>query len=85
MLFDENGILCIDELVREHPSYQKIIEDGFITGEEIERQSGFVLSILKRIEKTFSPEQIREVEELLVEMSILYTIHQYKEIQEIHC
>ena len=84
MLFDENGILCIDELVSARPSFQKIMEDGIITNEEMEEQSDLVLSILNRIEKTFSPEQVREVEELLVEMSVLYAAHQHKEIQDIH-
>ena len=84
MLLDKDGVLRVDELVSENPSFRRIMEDGIITAEELEEQSNLVLSILNRIEKTFSPDQIREVEELLAQMSVLYAIHQYKEIQDIH-
>lgn len=84
MLFNKEGILCIDELVTQQPTFQKIMEDGVVTNEEIEEQNSLVLSILKRMEGTYNPKQLEEIEELLAEMSVLYAIHHYKEIQDIH-
>ena len=85
MLLNKDGILCIDELISQQPSFRKIMEDGVVTDEEIEAQSALVLSLLQRIEKTFEPEQLKKVEQLLAEMSVLFAIHQYKEIQDIYC
>ena len=85
MLFNKDGILCIDEMISQQPSFQKIMEDSAVTDEEIEAQSALVLSLLQRIEQTFEPEQLKEVEQLLSEMSVLFAIHQYKEIQDIYC
>ena len=84
MLFDKNGMLCIDELVSQQPTFRKIMEDGVITDEEIKEQSALTLSILKRIEGTFDPEQLKEVQKLLTEMSVLFAIYKYREIRDIH-
>ena len=34
--FEEEGILNIDDLIMEQPSFQKIIEDGIVTEEELQ-------------------------------------------------
>jgi len=84
MLFNKNGMLCLDELIIKQPTFIKILEDGIVTEEEIEEQSALTLSLLHRIEETFEPKQLEVVEQLLAEMSVLYAIHQYKEIQDIN-
>ena len=73
MLFDKEGILNIDELVAQRPTFRKIMED----------QANLVVNLLKKLEQTLSPGQLSEVENLLAEMSVLYAIHQYKEIQDL--
>ena len=80
MLFDKEGILNIDELVAQRPTFRKIMEDQIVTDDELTNQ---VVNLLKKLEQTLSPGQLSEVENLLAEMSVLYAIHQYKEIQDL--
>ena len=79
MLFDKEGILNIDELVAQRPTFRKIMEDQIVTDDELTNQ----VNLLKKLEQTLSPGQLSEVENLLAEMSVLYAIHQYKEIQDL--
>lgn len=74
--FDNNGMLNIDELIVEQPSFIKIMEDGVVTEEELQEQSKRVESILKDIENTASSETIEKVRHLLAEMSVLVAIKQ---------
>lgn len=69
--FEEEGILNIDDLILEQPSFQKIIEDGIVTEEELQTQSQLVTSTLKNFELTATSEQIDMVRELLAEISVL--------------
>ena len=84
MLLNKDGILCLDELISQQPTFRKIMEDGVVSDEEIEEQSDLVISLLQQIEQTFDAEQLEKVERLLAEMSVLFAIHQYKAIQDIH-
>ena len=72
MLFDKEGILNIDELVAQRPTFRKIMEDQIVTDDELTNQANLVVNLLKKLEQT-----------LLAEMSVLYAIHQYKEIQDL--
>ena len=88
--FDNNGMLNIDELIVEQPSFIKIMEDGVVTEEELLEQSKRVENILKDIENTASPEVIEKVRHLLAEMSVLVAISNLKDItapeeQVYHC
>lgn len=74
--FDDNGMLNIDELIAEQPSFIKIMKDGVVTEEELQEQSKRVESILIDIEKTASPEIIEKVRHLLAEISVLVAINQ---------
>lgn len=74
--FDNNGMLNIDELIVEQPSFIKIMEDGVVTEEELLEQSKRVETILKDIENTASSETIEKVRHLLAEMSVLVAIKQ---------
>lgn len=82
MLFDKNGILNLDELVAKRPTFQKIMEDQIVTDEEVDSQANLVINMLKDMEATFSAEQLKQVENLLAELSVLYAVNQYKELQE---
>ena len=73
--FDESGGLNIDDLILEQPSFQKIMEDGIVTEEEIAKQKDQVIAILKKLEKNFTSEQIDQVRELLAEISVLIAIN----------
>ena len=72
MLFDKEGILNIDELVAQRPTFRKIMEDQIVTDDELTNQANLVVNLLKKLEQTLSPGQLSEVENLLAEMSVLY-------------
>ena len=69
--FDEAGTLNLDELIVNHPSFIRIMEDGVVTQEELTEQGQRVTNLLKRMEQTLSPNQIDQVRELLAEISVL--------------
>lgn len=75
-LFDEAGCLNIDDLIMQQPSFRKIVEDGVVTVDEIAEQTQRVISILKKIEQDFSPEQIEIIRELLSEISVLVAVNE---------
>ena len=72
--FEEPGILNIDDLILQQPSFRKIMEDGVVTEEEIEGQSERVIALLKKLEQNLMPGQIDQVRELLAEISVLVAI-----------
>ena len=74
IFFNEAGSLKINETIMEQPSYVKIMEDGVVTAEELEEQSKLVVSIFRKIEDTFTEEQKKLVQELLVESNVLNAI-----------
>lgn len=84
MLFDENGMFCLDERIAEQSSFQKIMADDRVTDEELAAQAERVVSLLRRMEKSLSSEQLAEMEELLTEMGVLYAVHHYREMQDFH-
>lgn len=83
ILFDENGMLCIDEAVMKQPTFIKIMEDGIVTEEELAEQSKKVTELLKKVETLCSDEEIEAIKDLLVETSVLHAIYQYHNIQNL--
>ena len=72
--FDETGTLNIDDLILEQPSFQKIMEDGVVTDEELAEQKERVIALLKKLEQSLTSEQIDQVRELLAEISVLVAV-----------
>lgn len=72
--FDESGGLNIDDLILEQPSFQKIMEDGVVTDEELAEQKERVIALLKKLEQNLTLEQIDQVRELLAEISVLVAV-----------
>lgn len=72
--FDESGTLNIDDLILECPSFQKIMEDGVVTDEELAEQKERVIALLKKLEQKLLPEQIDQVRELLAEICVLVAV-----------
>lgn len=72
--FDESGGLNIDDLILQQPSFQKIMEDGIVTEEEIAKQKDRVIAILKNLEQNSTSEQIDQIRELLAEISVLVAV-----------
>ena len=80
--FEGEGILNIDDLIMEQPSFQKIMEDGIVTKEELQEQSNRVIARLKAFEQIATAEQIDQIRELLAEISVLIAARQIYEKQE---
>lgn len=74
MFIKENGLLDIDSIILDNPSYQKIMEDGIVTDEEIQEQAERIDSMLKSMKSKYTPEQFAEVQKLVAEVSVLLTI-----------
>ena len=80
--FEEDGILNIDDLIMNQPSFMRIIEDGIVTEEELQEQSKLVIDSLKSFEATASEEQIDQVRKLLAEISVLIAARSLYDKQE---
>ncbi|MGM9762481.1 MAG: hypothetical protein ACI3ZQ_00450 [Candidatus Cryptobacteroides sp.] len=75
MFFNDKGILNIDEMLVNNVSFQKIMEDGIVTEEEIKAQSDKVVAMLHDIESKYDETQQDEIKNLLAEASVLYAVY----------
>lgn len=78
--FNEDGTLRINELIAQQPSFQKIMEDGIVTAEEVMQQSELVLSLIHKVDDTFSEDQKQLVQQLLIETNVLSSIYNHYEM-----
>lgn len=79
--FDESGLLNIDDIVLEQPSFMTIMSDNMVTTAELEEQSKRVVDILKELEQELSEKQIDKVRNLLAEISVMVTIRSIYDAQ----
>ena len=84
MFFNEDGILNIDEMVVNNPSFKSIMEDEIVTEEEIKAQSDKAVAMLHDMEAKYNEEQLSEIKNLLVESSVLYAVYNYHSIQNLN-
>lgn len=75
IFFDSEGSLNINELIANHPSYIKILEDNVVTDEELKSQSDIVLELFKKIDSVCNDEQKILIKELLIETNVLNAIY----------
>lgn len=83
VFFDKNGVLNLDEAVMDIDSFKTIMADGIVSDEELKAQSDRVIGILHDMEKRYSPEQLKEIKQLLAETAVLYAIYNYHSIQSV--
>lgn len=74
MFITENGLLDLDSIIINNPSYQKIMEDGIVTDEEIQEQAEKIDSMLKDMKSKYTIEQFSEVQKLIAEVSVLFVV-----------
>lgn len=74
ILFDDYGNLNIEELIVEQPTFQKIVEDGVVTQEEIDVQAKLVTDLLHEFEKSVSSDVVEKLRKILAELCVLVTI-----------
>jgi len=84
MLFNEQGILDIDEMIAQEPSFQNIMADGIVTEEELCRQSQRVMDLLHEAERRFSNEDQLFIKKLLTEANVLSAIYHFYELQNLN-
>lgn len=84
MLFNKEGILNLDEIVVERPSFKKIMEDGVVTEQELSEQADKVIALLKRVETELTPKQQELVKDILVEANVMNAVYHQYQIQNIH-
>ena len=83
MFFDEQGIINIDEMIVQEPSFQNIMADGIVTEEEINEQTKKVTDLLHEAEKRFSKEDQLFIKKLFSETNVLTAIYHYHELQNL--
>ena len=67
VFFNEDGTLNVSQSAKSHPSYKRIMDDKYVTPEELGGQYQHIKSIFRKIEDTFSEDQKQLVHELIVE------------------
>ena len=84
MLFNEQGILDIDEMIAQEPSFQNIMADGVVTGEELRQQSERVIALLHEAEQRFNDDDQQFIKTLFAETNVLSAIYRYYELQNLN-
>lgn len=84
MLFNKQGILDIDEMISNEPSFKKILADGVVTEEELHEQSERVVKLLQEVESRFSEKDQEFIKTLFAETNVLSAIFNYYELQNLN-
>lgn len=82
-LFDKNGMLNIADIVSNHPSYTKIMEDGIVTDQELRAQTEATIASLRRLQEICTPEQQSAILNAISELSVLMAVYQNYQLQDI--
>lgn len=85
MLFNEQGLINIDEMIAQEPSFQNIMADGIVTEEELAGQSLHVVELLHEAENRFSDDDLLFIKKLFAETNVLTAIYHYYELQNLNC
>lgn len=83
MIFNEQGFIDIDEMIAQEPSFQKIMEDGMVTSDELHKQTNRVINLLREVETRLSEEDQLLVKRLFAETNVLSVIYHQYELQNI--
>lgn len=83
MIFNKQGFIDIDEMIAQEPSFQKIMEDGVVTDDELREQTETVIKLLHEVENRFNEADQLLVKRLFAETNVLSAIYHYYELQNI--
>lgn len=83
MIFNKQGFIDIDEMIAQEPSFQKIMEDGVVTDDELREQTETVIKLLHEVENRFNEADLLLVKRLFAETNVLSAIYHYYELQNI--
>lgn len=83
-LFDDKGIFNLNDIIANHPSFKKIMEDDVVTDEELCEQANITLSSLQRLQAICNKEQQSAIMESISEMSVLFAVYHIYELQKLY-
>lgn len=81
VFFKEDGSLNISQFAKSHPSYQSIMEDKFVSNEELGRQYQLIKSLFRKLEDSCTEEQKQTIKQLIVECEVYQAIRQHFNMQ----
>ena len=84
MLFNKQGIIDIDEMIAQEPSFQNIMADGVVTDEELRQQSERVIALLHEAQQRFNDDDLQFIKTLFAETNVLSAIYRYYELQNLN-
>lgn len=79
----QNFLSSIGDLIAQEESFQRIMADGMVTGEELQEQSERVSELLNEVERRFSADDLDIVRRLFVETNVLSAVYQFYELQNL--
>lgn len=82
-IFDENGLLNISDIVKTHPSYIVIMEDGIVTDQELKEQAEATIASLRKLQSLCNKEQQGAVLDAISEMGVLFAAYHNYELQDL--
>lgn len=82
-IFDENGLLNISDIVKNHPSYKYIMEDGVVTDQELKEQADATIASLRKLQSLCDEEQQSAILDAISEMSVLFAVYHNYELQDL--
>lgn len=74
VFFNEDGPLNVSQSAKSHPSYKRIMDDLYVTLDEIGQQYQHIKSIFRKMEDSFTDEQKQLVHELIVESEVYQAV-----------
>lgn len=82
-IFDENGFLNISDIVKNHPSYKAILEDGIVTDQELKGQADATIAALRKLQALCNKEQQGAILDAISEMGVLFAAYHNYELQDL--
>ena len=83
MIFNKQGLIDIDEMIAQEPSFQKIMQDGVVTDQELREQTDTVINLLHEVETRLSEDDQLLVKRLFAETNVLSAIFKMYELQNL--
>lgn len=82
-ILDENGFINISDIVKDHPSYKAIMEDGIVTDQELKQQADTTIASLRKLQSICNEEQQSAILDAISEMSVLFAAYHNYELQDL--
>lgn len=81
VFFNEDGSLNVSQSAKSHPSFKRIMDDKYVTPEELGQQYHHIKAIFRKMEDSFTDEQKQLVHELIVESEVYQAVRHHFNLQ----